>query len=129
MGLQVRVGLLGLRNGLGRVAGLFSFPRDHPCHDGVFFMCFFERAVQMATQVLSYYPIQLIFACRAADVVCGNKALEHQVDDVGGAESGVDNLQAVNAVKQLGIEPIRHLFFPRAPSRHSYWHTPYNTVY
>ena len=51
MGLQVRVGLLGLRNGLGRVAGLFYVPRDHPCHDGVFFMCFFERSVELATQV------------------------------------------------------------------------------
>ena len=79
----------------------------------------FECIVKLAAQVLSHCSIHLCLALMRTEVMFREKSLEHQVDDVGSGEMRIDFSQPVNALKQHGIQTIRHLSFSRASSRHT----------
>ena len=70
-----------------------------------------ECAVKVSTQILADCSIQLFRAGLRADVVSREEAFEHQVNDVRRGKSRVHSPQGLNALKQPGIETIRHLPF------------------
>ena len=95
--------------------GLLSGPLDRASGK---IMRLFECIVKLAAHVLSHCSIHLCLALMRTEVMCREKSLEHQVDDVRSGEMRIDFSQTVNAIKQPGIQTKRDLPFPRTLCLH-----------